>query len=315
VEAAACAKPATGYTYVRREPEKTALYKVLQQHLLTFEQLWTDKSDGRTLPSFVTEELHKFLDCGILARGFAHLFCKTCHEHYVVALSCKARAVCPSCLGRRMNEGAFNLTENVDTHCTSMFSNACRPSCTSSYYQAGDVETRHRYGRRRRSNAVKRVAVASSIFSQYTFWCVPKSARIAGRTPLLIQPWTMASLTPRRATSPGTEYRPSGRRGGRGGLRWRSRATRSIPNRLLIVRTRSRYHKRPVPVCSPSLLSCRAISSSWIPRGKVANALHDFGAMAMVLTALGPRHFEFSYHSALPLHADFGHALGQIDRM
>jgi hypothetical protein len=100
VEAAACAKPATGYTYARREPEKTALYQVLREHLLTFEQEWTDKSDGRTLPAFVTEELHKFLDCGILARGFAHLFCKTCHEHYVVPLSCKARAVCPSCFGR-----------------------------------------------------------------------------------------------------------------------------------------------------------------------------------------------------------------------
>ena len=35
--AAACAKPATGYTYARREPEKTALYQVLQNHLLTFE--------------------------------------------------------------------------------------------------------------------------------------------------------------------------------------------------------------------------------------------------------------------------------------
>jgi len=92
VEAAACARHATGYTYARREPEKTALFQVLQRHLLTFEQEWTDKSDGRTLPSFVTEELHGFLACGILARGFAHLFCKTCHEHYVVPFSCKARA-------------------------------------------------------------------------------------------------------------------------------------------------------------------------------------------------------------------------------
>ena len=85
----------------------------MQEHLLTFEQEWTDKSDGRTLPTFVTEELHKFLDCGILARGFAHLFCHTCHEHYAVAFSCKARAVCPTCLGRRMNEGAFNLVDHV----------------------------------------------------------------------------------------------------------------------------------------------------------------------------------------------------------
>jgi len=113
VQAAACAKPATGYTYARREPEKTALYQVLQQHLLTFEQEWTDKSDGRTLPSFVTDELHDFLDCGILARGFAQLFCKTCHERYVVGYSCKGRAFCPSCGGRRMNAGALTLVDHV----------------------------------------------------------------------------------------------------------------------------------------------------------------------------------------------------------
>ena len=86
---------------------------MLQQHLLTFEQQWTDAASGRTLPKFVTEELHKYLDCGILARGFAHLYCDDCGEHHVVAFSCKARAVCPSCLGRRMNEGALNLVDHV----------------------------------------------------------------------------------------------------------------------------------------------------------------------------------------------------------
>ncbi|HEX7500332.1 MAG TPA: hypothetical protein VF524_08500 [Polyangia bacterium] len=45
------------------------MYKVMQKHLLTFEQEWTDEASGRTLPTFVTEELHKFLDCGVLARG------------------------------------------------------------------------------------------------------------------------------------------------------------------------------------------------------------------------------------------------------
>ena len=85
----------------------------MQEHLLTFEQQWTDEANGRTLPGFVTDELHGFMSCGILGRGFAHLFCKTCHEHHAVAFSCKARAVCPSCLGRRMNEGALNLTDYV----------------------------------------------------------------------------------------------------------------------------------------------------------------------------------------------------------
>ena len=114
MEAAACAQPASaGPVYSRREPEKTALYKVMQEHLLTFEQQWSDQASGRTLPKFVTEELHKYMDCGILGRGFAHLFCKTCHEHHAVAFSCKGRAVCPSCLGRRMNEGALNITEYV----------------------------------------------------------------------------------------------------------------------------------------------------------------------------------------------------------
>jgi hypothetical protein len=113
MEAAACAKPATGYTYARREPEKTALFQVIQQHLLTFEQQWTDQADGRTLPSFVTEELHDFLGCGILARGLAQLFCPTCHERYVVAWSCKGRGFCPSCGGRRMNAGALTLGDHV----------------------------------------------------------------------------------------------------------------------------------------------------------------------------------------------------------
>ena len=113
MEAAACAIPATGYTYARREPEKTALYQVLQEHLLTFEQEWTDKSDGRTLPKFVTDELHGFMSCGVLGRGFAHLYCDTCREYHAVAFSCKARAVCPSCLGRRMSAGALNLVDHV----------------------------------------------------------------------------------------------------------------------------------------------------------------------------------------------------------
>jgi hypothetical protein len=51
----------------------------------TFEQEWTDQANGRTLPKFVTDELHGFMSCGILGRGYAHLFCKTCHEHHVVA--------------------------------------------------------------------------------------------------------------------------------------------------------------------------------------------------------------------------------------
>jgi hypothetical protein len=79
VEATVCVQPASaGPVYTRRQPDKTALYQVLQQHLLTFEQQWTDAASGRTLPKFVTDELHAYMSCGILGRGFAHLLCKTC---------------------------------------------------------------------------------------------------------------------------------------------------------------------------------------------------------------------------------------------
>ena len=71
---AARANPAfTGPVYSRRQPEKPALCQVLQQHLLTFEQQWNDQASGCRLPKFATEELHEYLDCGILGRGFAHL--------------------------------------------------------------------------------------------------------------------------------------------------------------------------------------------------------------------------------------------------
>jgi len=87
----------------------------------------------RTLPKFVTEELHKYLDCGILARGFAHLYCDDCGEHHVVAFSCKARAV-PQLPRQRMNEGALNLVDHVLP--TSPSVSGCSP-CPSAAFTAG----------------------------------------------------------------------------------------------------------------------------------------------------------------------------------
>jgi hypothetical protein len=49
----------------------------------------------------------------LLARGFAQLFRKTCHERYVVGLSCEGGGFCPSCGGRRMNAVALALVDHV----------------------------------------------------------------------------------------------------------------------------------------------------------------------------------------------------------
>ena len=107
----AVARPVVAFS--GRHPETTGLYRVMQGHLGTFEQRWTDEGEGGTLPRFVLEELRGFLDCGIPQKGFAHLYCDTCRTRHLVAFSCKGRGFCPSCGGRRMAAGAANLVDHV----------------------------------------------------------------------------------------------------------------------------------------------------------------------------------------------------------
>ena len=50
-----------------------------------------------------------YLDCGILARGFARVRCGQCGHDFLIAFSCKGRGVCPSCNARRMVATAAHL--------------------------------------------------------------------------------------------------------------------------------------------------------------------------------------------------------------
>ncbi len=83
-----------------REPEKEVLYQAIADNLETFlERL---RSDGHELPEYVVQEFYRYLDCGILARGFARCACEECGRRFAVAFSCKSRSFCGSCMGRRM---------------------------------------------------------------------------------------------------------------------------------------------------------------------------------------------------------------------
>ena len=100
--------------YRRHEPEKTILYKVVQEHLASFLAEQRERSDhGFGLPRFVEREFEKYLDCGILCRGFARARCRRCGDDMVVAFSCRGRAICPSCGARRMHDGAAHLVDRV----------------------------------------------------------------------------------------------------------------------------------------------------------------------------------------------------------
>ena len=100
-----------GEPYRLRQPEQTVLYQVVAEHLETF--LARERQQDRHVPRFVERDFRKFLQCGIPARGFLRLVCQTCGRNKLVAFSCKSRAVCPSCCGRRMADMAAHLVDRV----------------------------------------------------------------------------------------------------------------------------------------------------------------------------------------------------------
>ena len=87
------------------------LYRILAEHMQTF--LARVESGELRWPGFVSGELASFLDCGILAKGFARVHCTQCGKDALVAFSCKGRGFCPSCGGRRMADTAAFLVDRV----------------------------------------------------------------------------------------------------------------------------------------------------------------------------------------------------------
>jgi len=97
--------------YRRRRPQETVLYQVVQENYRTYASFCEDQN--RPLPGFVCREFEKYLRCGVLCEGFARLHCSACGYDRLVGFSCKRRGFCPSCLGRRMNDGAAYLVDHV----------------------------------------------------------------------------------------------------------------------------------------------------------------------------------------------------------
>ena len=98
--------------YHRRQPERTVLYRVVQTHLATWLALHEDEQGGHA-PALTEREFRRYLECGILAHGFARARCPDCGHDYLVAYSCKGRGICPSCTTRRMVETAAHLVDHV----------------------------------------------------------------------------------------------------------------------------------------------------------------------------------------------------------
>jgi len=84
-----------------RRPAETVLHQVVAQHLETYLYLARQGDlDFDALPEYVERELRKYLECGILAHGFARGRCASCGHDVLIAFSYKGRGVCGSCNGR-----------------------------------------------------------------------------------------------------------------------------------------------------------------------------------------------------------------------
>jgi hypothetical protein len=81
---------------------ETVLHQVVRTHLDPFLPHTTAATEGAGLPRFTVREFRDFLGCGQLERGFAGVRCDACRFEPFVPFSCKARAICPGCGGRRM---------------------------------------------------------------------------------------------------------------------------------------------------------------------------------------------------------------------
>ena len=100
--------------YGRRHPERTVLYRVMQENLETWlARREAAEAETGGVPRWVEGELRRYLECGILAHGFARARCAECGYDFVVAYSCNGRGVCPSCNARRMVEVAAHMVDNV----------------------------------------------------------------------------------------------------------------------------------------------------------------------------------------------------------
>jgi Putative transposase/Transposase zinc-binding domain len=97
--------------YTRRSPEETLLYQTIQHHMNSF-FAQCDQMD-KAVPVFVKKEFTDYLRCGILANGFARIYCQECRFDRLVAFSCKKRGFCMSCIAKRNNETAAHLVDSV----------------------------------------------------------------------------------------------------------------------------------------------------------------------------------------------------------
>ena len=105
----ACPRPGV---YVPRQTHDCDAAVLVRRHLAGFIARLEESGQG-PLPGFVRDELEGFGGCGDFEKGFMRTACRRCGDELNVPFACKGRGCCPSCMGRRMAEGAALLVDHV----------------------------------------------------------------------------------------------------------------------------------------------------------------------------------------------------------
>jgi hypothetical protein len=74
--------------YRRRDPEHSLLHQIVRENLETFFASADARApEGRGLPRYVRGAFERYLDCGVLAKGFVRVRCPDCGYDTVVGFS------------------------------------------------------------------------------------------------------------------------------------------------------------------------------------------------------------------------------------
>ncbi len=98
-----------------RQACETPLYRLFERYYEDVKALWEERFE-RTYGfwrGFVDKVVFRYLDCGILERGFARVSCPDCHEEFLLPFSCKCRGFCPSCGAKRAAAFAAFLEDEL----------------------------------------------------------------------------------------------------------------------------------------------------------------------------------------------------------
>ena len=101
--------------YRPRHPERTALYRLFENHFERFVLQYEERFEHQHGPlrRVIPRVVEQYLACGRPEGGFARIRCPSCRGEHLLAFSCQTRNFCPSCQAKRAALFAERLVEEI----------------------------------------------------------------------------------------------------------------------------------------------------------------------------------------------------------